>query len=306
MDLSIIIINFKTRELTSNCIDSIIRSVKRIKYEMFVIDNASNDGSYESLLKKYKNHKYIRFIKNSRNLGFSKANNLGAKKAKGKYLLFLNSDTITKNNTFKEMILWMEENKKIGVATCALKNKDGSLQGSGGYFPTLFRVFYWMFFIEDVPFLDKLIKPFHPVHAKSPFYNGLQQFNKVRYQDWVTGAFFLVRRELFNKSGRFDEDFFMYTEEVDLCFRIKKLGFDVIYLPNWEIIHLGGASSTKEFPILSEYKGIKLFFQKNMPSWQYPFLRIFLKCGALLRALIFGTLNGREAFDVYVKAFKVA
>ena len=306
MDLSIIIVNYKTKDITKDCLDSILKNTKDLTYEIIVVDNASNDGSYEFLSKKFKKYGFIKFIKNESNLGFSKANNQGAKKACGKYLLFLNSDTIVSDGIFKEMLLRMEENKNIGVATCALKNKDGSMQGSGGYFPTLFRVFAWMFFIEDIPLLDRFIKPFHPVHSKSFFYKGLDQFENLRIQDWVTGAFFLIKSELFNRVKGFDEDYFMYTEEVDLCFRIKKLGYDVFYFPEWEIIHLGGASSNREFPILSEYKGIKLFYAKNMPSWQYPFLRFFLKSGAFLRALIFGLFNGKEAFNSYVKAFKIA
>lgn len=306
MDLSVIIINFNTENITSECLDSILKNTKNLNYEIIVIDNASNDGSYQKLTQKYAKYKVLSFIKNKNNLGFSKANNIGCANAKGKYLLFLNSDTQIYGNILKEMTDWMRKNKKTAVATCALKNKDGSLQGSGGYFPTLLKVFSWMFFIEDIPFLDKLIKPFHPVHAKSPFYKGLNQFKKIRNQDWVTGAFFLTKKDVFEKAGRFDEDYFMYTEEVDLCYRIKQLGFNVMYLPEWEIVHLGGASSTKEFPILSEYKGVKMFYRKNMTNWQYPFLRLFLKCGALLRALIFGIVDGKGAYNVYVKAFKIA
>ena len=116
----------------------------------------------------------------------------------------------------------------------------------------------------------------------------------------------MIKKCVYEKAGGFDENYFMYTEEMDLCYRIKKMGYDVMYLPEWEIFHLGGASSNKEFPVLSEYKGVKLFFQKNMPAWQFPFLRIFLKCGALLRALIFNLFNGKEAYSVYIKAFKIA
>ena len=306
MDLSIVTINFKTKKITTDCINSILKNTKGISFEVIVIDNASNDNSYEFLRKNFEKYEFIKFIKNSRNLGFAKANNQGAIKAKGKYLLFLNSDTVVKADVFRGMLAWMDKNTKVGVSTCALKNKDGTLQGSGGYFPTLFKVFAWMFFIEDIPLLDKFIKPFHPVHTKSPLYKGLGQFSKSRDQDWVTGAFFLTRRDIFEKAGRFDEDYFMYTEEVDLCYRIKKMGYEIRYLPEWEITHLGGASSNKEFPILSEYKGIKLFYEKNMPLWQMPLVRLFLKTGALLRALIFGVLDGKEAFDVYVKAYKIA
>lgn len=306
MDLSIIIINYNTKRITVDCANSVLKNTKDVAYEIILIDNASSDGSYNELKKKFARYKFVKYIKNIKNLGFAAANNQGASYAKGKHLLFLNSDTIVEKNILKEMLQWMGKHKSSSVSTCALKNKDGTLQGSGGYFPTLPRVFYWMFFIEDIPLLDRIIRPFHPVHAKSPLYKGLDRFKKKTNLDWVTGAFFLTRRDLFNKIGGFDEDYFMYTEEVDLCFRMKSLGYKVYYLPEWEIIHLGGASSTREFPVLSEYKGIKLFYKKNMPPWQYPFLILFLKCGALLRALIFGAMEGRDAYEIYIKAFKLA
>ena len=306
MDLSIIIISFNTKKITEDCIESVIKNTKKINYTIRVVDNASSDGSFEYLSKRFAKYDFIRFIKSSNNLGFAKANNLGAKDINSRYILFLNSDTLIKENILYEMLEWMGKNKKTAAATCALKNKDGSFQGSGGYFPTLPRVFNWMFFIEDIPFIERFVKPFHPVHLKSPFYKSLDQFKKIRNQDWITGAFFLIRGDVFRKAGRFDEDYFMYTEEVDLCFRVKKLNYDIYYLPQWEIIHLGGASSNKEFPILSEYKGIKMFYRKNMPVWQYPFMRIFLKGGALIRALVYKLIGEKESYEIYVRAFKTA
>jgi GT2 family glycosyltransferase len=154
--------------------------------------------------------------------------------------------------------------------------------------------------------LDLLIKPFHPIHGQSPFYKGTGIFQKAHSQDWLTAAFFMIKREVFEEVGGFDEDYFMYTEEVDYCWRIKKAGWQVCYQPTLSITHLGGASSTQEFPILSEYKGIKLFYKKHMPGWQYPFLITFLKSGAALRAIIFGILKGRQVAKIYAKAFQTA
>jgi GT2 family glycosyltransferase len=98
----------------------------------------------------------------------------------------------------------------------------------------------------------------------------------------------------------------MYTEEVDLFYRMKQKGWHIYYLPKWGIIHLGGASSTSEFPIISEYRGIKTFYQKHLPHWQYPILRIFLKTGAFLRILVFGLLKGVQYAKIYEKAFAIA
>ncbi len=117
----------------------------------------------------------------------------------------------------------------------------------------------------------------------------------------------MTRKELLDKVGGWDESFFMYVEEVDLCFRIKKLGYQTWYLPDWSITHYGGASSkTTEFSLISEYEGIKKFYVKHYAAWQYPVLRILLKIGAVGRIILFGILEGVSTAKIYAKAFKIA
>jgi GT2 family glycosyltransferase len=306
MELSIIIVNWNTEEITKEAISSVIKYTSQIRYEIIVVDNGSEDGSVSMLKKLEKKYPFIKLILNKKNVGFGKGNNQGFNGAKGGYVLMLNTDTVIHDNVLDEMVSWMDTHPKAGAATCALKNKDGSMQGTGGYFPTLFRVFSWMFFLEDIPFLDSIIRPFHPVHGQSPFYKGTGTFEKERQQDWITGAFVIIRKKILDDVGYFDEDYFMYSEEVDLFWRIKQKGWLVWYLPKWSITHLGGASSTSEFPIISEYKGIKMFYKKHMPSWQLPILRFFLKSGAVLRVLLFGIIKGRDVARTYVKAFAAA
>jgi GT2 family glycosyltransferase len=306
MDLSIIIVNYNTKDLLINCVESIVKHTKDLKYEIVIVDNNSKDIVKRSWFKDLNSKLNLKIVLNKENKGFGTANNSGLNKSEGEYILFLNSDTLIHDNVFFEMVQWIKANKNVGVVSCALKNADGSLEGSGGYFPTLSKVFAWMFFLEDIPFLDTLIKPFHPVHGQSFIYSGTKQFEKKRKQDWVTGAFMLIPEKVLNKVGAFDEDYFMYTEEVDLCFRIKKAGYLIWYLPEWWITHLGSASSTKEFPLLQEYKSMKLFYKKHMPEWQMPVLRTFLKLGALLRIPIFGLLKGKEVSKIYAKAFTIA
>jgi GT2 family glycosyltransferase len=302
MDLSIIIVSFNTKEVTLACLNSIVKNTQGIKYEIIVIDNNSIDGSVEAL-KKLPN-KALRVVENKKNLGFAAANNQGIKAAHGRYLLFLNSDTLIKDDLFREMVAWLDREPEIGIATCALHNKDGSLQGTGGYFPTLLRVFSWMT-IEDIPFIDKLIKSFHPLHSKSLFRNE-HFYKRKRHLDWLTGAFLLVRRQVTDDIGGWDEQYFMYAEDTDFCFRAKKKGWQIFYNPQWSITHLGGASGTAEFSILSEIKGLKRFYKKFYPEWQYPILRFLFKLGSLGRMLIFGILEGRKAFKIYAKAFQEA
>lgn len=296
-DLSIIIISFNTKKFTRECIESLVKNTKGISYEFLVIDNASNDGSVE-MLRKLSQSLPLTFIENRENLGFGLANNQGMKKAKGRYILLLNSDTLIGDNVLGEMVMWMDENPKVGISSCALKNKDGSLQGTGGYFPNLFRVFNWMFFVEDIPFISKLIKPYHPMHPRSPFYKGEEFFKSAQERDWLTGAFLLIRKEVVDSVGYFDKDYFMYVEEVDYAYRAKEKGWKVWFLPKWSITHYGGASGSSEFSTVSEYKSLKIFYKKQYPKWQMPPLRLFLKLGSIPRMLF--------NFKIYAKAFSAA
>ncbi|OGM24950.1 hypothetical protein A3D00_05030 [Candidatus Woesebacteria bacterium RIFCSPHIGHO2_02_FULL_38_9] len=280
MDLSIIIVSFNTKKLLLDCVNSIFNNTKKIVYEIIIVDNGSSDGSAH-LTGNFK------LIGNKENLGFAKANNQGIEKAKGRYILLLNSDTVILDNVLGEMVEWMGRNSKVGIVSCSLKNKDGSLQATGGYFPTLPRVFAWMFFLDDFPILERVIKSFHP-HQ--------QNYLKEHQQDWVTGAFFLIRRQVIDEIGLIDEDYFMYVEEVDFCFRAKQKKWEIWYLSEWSITHLGGASGHKGDSLIQELRSIKIFYKKHMPKWQYPVLRFFLKTGALGRII----LNPK----IYAKAFR--
>lgn len=304
MEVSIIILSYNTSELTEKCVESIYKFTKDISFEVVVLDNASKDNSVAAL-QKFKKHKNFKLILSKVNHGFTKGNNLASKKAKGKYLLFLNSDTLFEGNVLKGMLQFFDSHEDAGVATCSLLNKDGSLQGTGGYFPNLFRVVSWMFFLDDLPVLDKLLKPFHPKHQKSPFYKGDAFFKKAHQQDWVTGAFLLISKALFKKVGGFDEKYFMYMEDTDICYKVKKAGKEVWYLPEWSIVHLGGKSGSTEFTVLSEIAGVKRFLQKYYPAWHLYLARPILKLGMLLRIPIFGILDVKSA-KIYAKAFWIA
>lgn len=304
MDLSIVIVSFNTKKLLKESLKSVVNSTKDIEYEIIVVDNASADGSVGMVENLAKKKKFVRLIKNKKNLGFGAANNQAIKVSKGKYILLLNSDTVIQGRVLSEMVKWMDENPKVGIASCALKNSDGSMQGTGGYFPTLLRVFSWMT-IQDFPLVDKLIKPFHPVHHLS-FKKGESFYDKEKELDWLTGAFMLIRREVIKEVGYFDEDYFMYTEETDYCYRAKQAGWKIYYLPKWSIAHYGGSSGKTWGHVIPEYEGVKLFYKKNYPAWQYPILRTLLKLGALWRIFILGALKGKGATKVYAQAFKVA
>ena len=303
-DLTIIIITSK-REFIFACLESVYKALIGLKNEVILIDNASEDKVGEKVKKKFPKVKVLRREKNG---GFGENNNMGMKIAEGRYVLLLNDDTeIIDKNIFKEMLSWMDEHPKVGVTSCALVNPDNKdYQGSGGYFPTLFKVFAWMTFLDDIPGLDRLINPYHPFHGWSPFYKGEDYFKKSHRQGWVTGAFYLMRKKALDDVGLFDENFFLYVEEVDLSYRFVKLRWEIWYLPKWKIVHYGQVTTGSERAMVYEFKGLKLFYKKHYRSWELQVLRFLLRIGALLRIIVFGLIKGPSVAKIYAKAFKIA
>lgn len=270
--------------------------------EVIVVDNASTDQSSEMVQKEFSK---VVLIKNKKNLGFAAGNNIGIKRAKGDFILLLNSDTRLVEDSLTKMVDYMENNPRVGISSCQLVGKDGEIQASGGFFPSIFRVFAWMFFLDDIPLLGSLIKPFHP-HSPN-FYTKDPWYKSEHFQDWVTGAFFLIRKKAVKEVGFLDEKFFMYVEEMEYCFRAKKKGWQVVFAPITKIIHLGSQSGTHKRAILGEYQGLKYFFGKHEPFWQMIFLRFFLKIGSLLRIFLFGIIKkDKEALKIYAEAFRIS
>jgi len=301
IDLSIVLISSKIDYLRG-CLKSIRKHSRGLNMEIILVDNASQDNIGLSIKKDFPE---VEVIRREENGGFGENNNLGMKVARGRYVLLLNDDTkILSPNIFKEMISFMDGHPDVGLASCALVNPDGkTYQGSGGSFPTLAKVFAWMMFIDDIPGIDTLIKPYHPLHGWSPFYKGEAYFKKAHNQDWVTGAFFLMRKSAMDAAGLFDEDFFLYVEEVDLSYRFVKAGWEVWYLPKWKIMHYGSVTIGSERAMIYELQNIKLFYKKHYPKWQIPILTFILKVGSLLRIVIFGVLKGFKVGKIYAKAF---
>ena len=283
IDLSIIIVNFgNTKNYTKKCLDSLEKAVKKINTEIIVVDNISRDGTLQMIKKDYPEVIYIR---KEKAYGFGANNNFGIKVAIGRYVLFLNNDTeIIDKNIFSEMIEWMDKNPQVAVSSSGLLDPDKkTIQASGGAFPNLFRVIAWMTFLNN------------------SYHHNLNYYNKAHNQDWVTGAFYMVRKEVLDKVRYFDEDYDAYVEEVDLSYRIKKLGYEISYLPNWKIVHYGGISYGSEKALIYEMKNLKLFYKKHYPKWQLPILNIIIKFGCLLRIIIFGLINPKLS-KIYAKA----
>ena len=241
MDVSIIFINYKTKDLTINAINSVIEKTEGLEYEIFVVDNNSQDGSIEAIEKEFPN---INIIKNPINAGFGAANNLAIKKANGKYIFCLNTDTLLVNNAIKLMFDFMEkeENQNVGVCGGLLYTKDMSQAMSYCVFPNIINsnAFHWL--------LGYLFPS-----SKNKKINCIQEV------DAISGADIFFRKSVLEKVGLFDERFFMYFEEMDLCFRIKKQGYSIKINPEAKIIHLEGKSTSgllnnAKLRVISKYK----------------------------------------------------
>jgi len=299
IDLSIISINYNTADLVLAMVDSFKKAFRGIEYEFIIIDNNSEKHSIEKLKSELAGSRNIKLIRNSQNLGFG-ANNAGLASSRGRYILFLNSDTLADDINFKDLLLWMDNNPNVGAMTCTLKNSDGSIQGTGGSFPTLFRVFLWMFFFDDIPGISRLFGSFHPHSSKSPFKND-KFYKSERRLDWITGAFFLARKEALGDG--FDPDYFMYGEDVDLSKKIRNNRYDIVYSPRWSIIHLGGKSSNASYPIISEFNGLKIFYKKHYGN-RLGFLRLIVKAGLLFRIAALTLIGKSGLARTYVEAYK--
>ena len=255
MELSIIIVNYNTRDLLRDCLRSIYSSQGDFHYEVIVVDNCSPDDSVEMVRQEFPQAK---LIASEINRGYAYANNLGFRQARGHYLLLLNPDTVLPPTALQGMLDFMEEHPDAGVAGPKLVLADGSLDlASRRSFPTLDVAFYRLIGLSKR-------------YPNSPRYNrynlGYLDPNQVAEVDSVVGAFMCIRREALDQAGLFDERFFMYAEDIDLCYRIKvDHGWKVYYNPAVVVTHYKAQSTRKRFaPMTIEfYRAMWLFHKKH-------------------------------------------
>jgi hypothetical protein len=256
-DLSIIIVNYNVKQFLLNLVESIYKAVKGISFEIIVVDNASEDGSIETIQNKYPD---IRLIANKINVGFGSANNQAIQLAKGKYLLLLNPDTIVNEDTFTKMISFFNNNNEVGIAGCKVLNPDGTLQlACRRSFPGPWTSFTKVIGLSQLFPKTKLFARYNLTYLDE---------NKSYEVDAVSGAFMMIRKEVYERIGGFDQQFFMYGEDLDICFRAQKAGYKVFYVHTTEIIHYKGESTkrssideTKVF-----YDAMQLFVRKHLSS----------------------------------------
>ncbi len=273
MDLSVIIVNYNVRQFLENALISIYRATEGIEAEVFVVDNASDDGSVEMIRSKFPQ---VHLIANKANVGFAKGNNVALKQTTGRYLLLINPDTIVQEDTFKVMMRFFDENPDVGLAGCKILNPDGTLQlPCRRSFPTPWVAFTKIFGLSNLFPKSKLFGRYNLTYLSE---------DETYEVDAVSGSFMFLRRETYDCVGGLDETFFMYGEDLDWCYRVSKSGYKVYYVHATQIVHFKGESTRRSEidEIRTFYQAMQLFVEKHFSS--SLFVEIFLTVGIVLRA----------------------
>lgn len=292
MLLSIVTLNYNKSHLTVSCLVSLHQQFEKElahgEIEVIVVDNASPDNSAEVLREeiKKKAYKNVHLIANSENAGFGKGCNLGAKHAKGEFVLFLNNDTIVKDRGVLTMAQYMNENRDVSILGGQLTNFDGSKQPSVGSFYTLDKVFMLLLGLQKYGIVDK-----------NP--------DEIAEVDWVKGGLFMVRKHVFETLHGFDENIFMYTEDMELCYRAKLKGLKVYFYPDVHVLHQETGSSNRTFAIVNIYKNLLYFYKKHKSRQEYLLLRSLLFTKAVTLIGVGKVLRKPYYTQTYEKALKV-
>ncbi len=258
--VSIILVNYNGAEVLPDCVNSIEKLIPISDYEIILVDNASSDGSPELVAQ----NPHINLIRLSENLGFGAGNNAGAHIATGEFLLLLNTDTILTSNILPHLISLMHARPEVGIIGPKLLNADGSFQ------------------ISISPALgikgESQARQLNDDYKKGNIHQIEQKYQKTQEVDIVVGAAFFIRANLFHTLGGFDENFFMYFEESDLCQRAQNQGYKILYTPDVSLIHLKGYSIQKAANAMAvEYRRSQIYYyQKHRPFWEQLVLRLYL------------------------------
>ncbi|REL25069.1 glycosyltransferase [Rhodohalobacter sp. SW132] len=280
-DLSVIIVNYNVKEFLANCLQSVIKASKNLTTEIFVVDNNSDDGSIP-FLKKY--FPQVHYIENKENYGFGKANNQAIQKANGKYTLLLNPDTLIQEDTLQVLIDFMESHQKCGAAGCKILNPDGSFAPESR---------------RSVPTLSAAVYKAMGLTALFPnnkhfgaYYQGWKDEDEQSQVPVLSGSFMFFRTECLKEMNGFDERFFMYGEDIDLCYRVTEADWEIHYVPETSIIHYKGESTKKNELAYNRVfnDAIYKFFDKHYTS----------RYSSLFKFLIFWAIQFRVVISFFV------
>jgi GT2 family glycosyltransferase len=283
IDLSIVIVSFNTRDVLRECLQSVERETSGFSVEVFVVDNNSSDGSPEMVEREFP---HIRLFRSQVNLGFASANNVALEVAGGRYIVLLNSDAFLEPSSLALAVQHMDRQPSVGLAGARLVGRDYSWQPSARMFPSLRTDFFVYTGLAGKFPKSRLFGSFDRTWADPLLPAEV---------DWVPGAFSIIRAEALSKAGPFDPEFFLYSEEVDLCRRIRNAGFEIWYWPDIVVIHIGGESSrqvkslemssTGAQLVLWRMRSTLLYYRKHHGSgaWRAKLLELGLYHLTILR-----------------------
>lgn len=271
VDLAIIIVHWNTRRLLQGCLDSVRREAAAAPFtvETWVVDNASEDGT-AALLKEC--YPWVRAILNDTNPGFAAANNQALREVRGEMALLLNADTVLHPGALNELVAFMRAHPEVGAAGARILNPDGSLQVSCYPAPTLFREFWRLFHLDSAIPLGTYAMDSWDLDTPRPV-------------DAVLGACMLVPMDVVDRVGLLDEAYFMYSEEIDWCLRIRRAGRAVFWVPAASVVHFGGQSTrqVQEAMFLQLYRSKLRYFRKHHGRLQGVFYKLLLAAAAVFR-----------------------
>jgi GT2 family glycosyltransferase len=248
-ELSILIVNWNGKALLRNCLESLMKEISRLDAEIIVVDNASTDGSQEMVREHFKE---VKLICNRENVGFARGNNIGLRECRGELICLVNSDVEALRGSIESMVFHMRNHPEVGMMGPKVIDPDSKIMPNYRGFPSL-----WNFFCRALA-LDRI---FPPSRIFGGYLMNYFDGNRMRKVDVIAGTFWLLRRKALDEAGWLDEDFFMYGEDIDLCKRFKKSGWDILYFPEAKIMHHGGGSSQSD--------PIRFFIEQQRSNWLY-------------------------------------
>lgn len=282
--VSFVIVNWNTKDLLRACLESIRKTVKRTSFEIWVVDNASSDGSVRMVRERFPE---VKLIQNAENLGFARANNLALKRMSGKYAVLLNSDTVLKENAIEILVDCMEKNPRAGVSGGSLLNEDGSRQNSIANFPTL-----------ATELLNKsLLRRLFPKRFPGKENGAAKEVQQV---ESIVGACMVVRKKAIEEAGLLDENYFFFLEETDWCLRFREKGWNILHNPEAEIYHLQGGSARK-VPVRARteyWRSRYIFFRKNRSKQACMLLKAGLVAKLVWSFAFMGLFNLATLFSI--------
>lgn len=268
--VSIVIVSFNTADLLDQCLESIERCESRCDLDVIVVDNDSHDGSADLVAERYPG---VRLIRNTNNLGFSKASNQGMRISTADYVLLLNSDTVVFPGSIDLVVDYLEAQPQIGIAGCKVLKPDGTLDAPcRRSFPTPENSLYQRL---------GLIRLFPRSRRFGAYYLSYLDPNETASVDCLMGAYMMIRREVIDDIGYLDEDCFFYAEDIDYCYRTKKAGWDIVYYPATTIIHHRGASTAKDRIKATTYfhQSMLVYYRKHQAPAQSPIVNALVYAG---------------------------